>query len=481
MKKYFFALLVFIISYPALSQSQSITENEEFISNIKVLESWIKAQMEYRELPGMSIGIVYDQELIYSKGFGFSNLELKTPATPKTVYRIASITKTFTATAIMQLRDDGKLSLDDPIKKYLPWFEIKNPFPEAPEITIRHLITHTSGLPREAAFPYWTDRKFPTIEEIASALPNQEMIYASETKYKYSNLGLALAGEIVSVVSGVPYEKYIHENILESLHMESTSVFLSEKEKTEIAIPYSKRLSDGTRKIMPFTDSKGISSAANISSNVEDLSRYVSLQLRNGKQEGSQILKGSTLSEMHRIQWLNESWTSGHGLGFGVWKHDKYTVVGHGGWVAGNRTQISFIPKEKTGVIVMTNSDDGSPGFFAGKILAQFTPIIKNAVAPETRVSEVDPSWEKYVGMYTDPSWFDTEIMIFNNQLVMNSYSFPPEDNPGSEIMVLTPEGENTFRMAGENGNGELLIFELDENDEVVKVKVGENYIFPKK
>ena len=108
MKQYFFALLVFIISYPVLSQS--ITENEEFISNTKVLESWIKAQMEYRELPGISVGIIYDQELIYSKGFGFSNLELKTPATPKTVYRIASITKTFTVTAIMQLRNDGKLS-----------------------------------------------------------------------------------------------------------------------------------------------------------------------------------------------------------------------------------------------------------------------------------------------------------------------------------------------------------------------------------
>ncbi len=465
--------------YPIFSQTESTNENQEIVSNIKVLESWIRAQMEYRELPGISIGIVYDQKLIYANGFGYSNLEKEIPASPSTVYRIASITKTFTATALMQLRDDGKLSLDDPIKKYLTWFDIKNPFPDSPEITIRQLITHTSGLPREAAFPYWTDREFPAIEEIAKALPDQEMTYASETKYKYSNLGLALAGEIVAVVSGMPYEKYIRENIFEPLQMENSSVFLSEKEKSEIAVPYSKRLSDGRREIMPFTDSKGITPAANISSNVEDLVKYVSMQFGSGIKDSAQIVKGSTLREMHRIQWLNESWTSGRGLGFGVWKQGDYTVVGHGGWVAGNRTQISFIPKEKVGVIVMTNSDDGSPNFFAAKILAQFTPLLKKAYGEEKKTQEFDPAWQKFAGTYTDPSWYETEILIFNNSLIMNSYSFPPEDNPTSEIMVLTPEGKNTFRMV--EGNGELVVFELDKNDKVVKIKVGENYIFPKK
>lgn len=467
--------------FPLASQSNSIIENEEFTSNIKVLELWIDAQMEYRELPGMSIGIVYDQELIYAKGFGYSNLEQKTSATPQTVYRIASITKTFTATALMQLRDEGKLSLDDPIKKYLPWFSIKNSFPDAPEITIRQLITHTSGLPREAAFPYWTDRNFPSLEEIATTLPNQEMIYASETEYKYSNLGLALAGEIVSVVSGMPYYEYIKENIFDPLKMKSSRVFLSEKEKGEIATPYTKRLSDGTREVMPFTDSKGLTPAANISSNVVDLSQYISLQFSNGEKEGIQILKGSTLREMHRVQWLHDSWTSGQGLGFRVWKQGDNTAVGHGGWVAGNRTQISFIPKEKVGVIVMTNSDDGSPNFFASRILSQFTPILSKAFDEEKPSPKFDPSWKKFVGTYIDPSYYETEILIFNNSLIMNGYSFPPEDNPASEIVVLYPEGKNTFRRSGENGNGELVVFELDENGKVVRVKTGENYIFPKK
>ena len=96
-------------------------------------------------------------------------------------------------------------------------------------------------------------------------------------------------------------------------------------------------------------------------------------------------------------------------------------------------------------------------------------------------VAKADPDWRNYVGNYVDASWFDTEVMIYKDQLVMNSYSFPPEDQPDSEIKILTPVSKNTFRMNGPNGNGELVVFEMDKNNKVVRIKVGENYIFPKK
>lgn len=117
--------------------------------------------MAYAGLPGLSIGIGYDQGLIWSRGFGLANVAQNVAAKPNTIYRISSITKLFTATTILQLRDGGYLQLDDPITKlddpitkYLPWFNIQNRHPDAPPITIRHLLTHTSGIPREAAFPY---------------------------------------------------------------------------------------------------------------------------------------------------------------------------------------------------------------------------------------------------------------------------------------------------------------------------------------
>lgn len=184
----FFLLFSFAIHSFLFSQNISIENHPEVAANLQIIETWIESQLEYNNLPGLSVAIVYDQELVWKKGFGYADVEKRTPMTPQTLFRIASVTKLFTSTAIMQLRDQGKLRLDDPVEKYLPWFKINNRFPDAPTITIHHLMTHTSGLPREAAFLYWTDHKFPTLEQIKEKLPQQESIYPAETKWKYCKL-----------------------------------------------------------------------------------------------------------------------------------------------------------------------------------------------------------------------------------------------------------------------------------------------------
>ncbi len=480
MKKilYYFLITALIFS-SSWSQDSRVTNKLEVSSAVLLVETWIRAQVEYYNLPGLSVGIVHDQDLIWSKAFGFADVNRKTPMTPQTIFRIASITKLFTSTAIMQLRDQGKLQLDDAIKKYLPWFNIKNQFPNAPQITIRQLMTHTSGLPREAAFPYWTDHKFPTLEQIIDALPSQETIYPSESKWKYSNLGMALLGQIVEAASGENYEDYILNHILKPLQMNSTSVQLSEEQKTQLATGYGRRLPDGTRKIMPFTDSKGLTPAANMSSTVEDLAKFASLQFRDGKVEGNQILKGSTLREMQRIHWLQPSWNSGWGLGFSIWHRDNKTFTGHGGWVAGYRTQLLICPAEKIAVIVMSNAEDGSPSFFANKIFDIVASAIKKATVLPIEIPEIEPIWKKYIGKYSDPTDWEYEVMILNNRLVLYGDDYPPEENPNAGIIDLTPVSEHTFRMTGENGDGELLIFETGSDSSVVRIKKGENYIYP--
>ena len=144
-----------------MSLAAKLLADNEVASSLELLSAWTESQMAYRGQPGLSLGVIYDQELIWSKGFGYADLASQKPADSTTVYRIASITKLFTATAILQLRDEGKLQLDDPVAHHLPWFTVQNSFTDAPEITIRQLLTHTSGLPREAASPYWNDRNFP--------------------------------------------------------------------------------------------------------------------------------------------------------------------------------------------------------------------------------------------------------------------------------------------------------------------------------
>jgi CubicO group peptidase (beta-lactamase class C family) len=475
-----FFIVVFLLCSLSNAQPGSPLPNPEFSSAVALLEHWIDNQMAHRGLPGLALGVVYDQQLIYARGFGTSDIEKKTAVTPSTIFRMASITKLFTSTAIMQLRDAGKLQLDDPVAKHLPWFRYKNTFPDGPQVTIRHLLTHTSGLPREAPFPYWTDHKFPTREQMIGAFSTQESVFEPFTKYKYSNLGMAILGEVVAEVSGLTYEKYVHTNILVPLGMSSSSVVIPEREKHRLATGYGRRMSDGSHRISEFVDAKGLIPAANLSSTVEDMARFAMLQFREGKAGGGQILKGSTIREMHRPHWVQPSWRSGWGLGWGVSKSDERVTVGHGGWVGGYRTQLTVSPSEKVAVIVMTNSDDGIPSFFANRAMSMLAPILKKIMLPPVPEALPDARWTRYVGTYTDPFGWEAEVMVFNKKLVIYDYSYPPEENPLGELTELTPEGADTFRMTGENGSGERVVFELDANGKVVRVKTGENYMFPK-
>ena len=228
-------------------------------------------------------------------------------------------------------------------------------------------------------------------------------------------------------------------------------------------------------------DSRGLVSAANISSTVEDLARWASFHMLEGKNTPGQVLKGSTLREMHRVQWLGTSWRSGAGLGFSVSKDDSRVTYGHGGWVGGNRSQLTISPKEKVGVIVMVNADDGVPGLFANRAMAMLAPVIaKLTAAPAPAAPKADPAWVKYIGTYTDPSGWDTKVMIMNDKLVMYGYSYPPEDDPSGSIAELTPEGNGVFRLGGDDGSGELVIFELGPDGKVVRIKAEENYLYPK-
>jgi D-alanyl-D-alanine carboxypeptidase len=479
MKTLSLVLLLPLLSVAVVrAQDAPLAKHPEVASSLRMLEAWIESQMAYRGLPGMSVGIVYDQDLIWSKGFGYSDVDHKTPATPQTIYRMASVTKLFTATAIMQLRDAGKLHLDDPIADSLPWFKIRPRVPDAPPITVRQLLTHTSGLPRDAAFPYWMENNFPTREQMIESLPKQEAVFAPETKWKYSNLALSLAGEMVSAVSGEPYEVYIQKHLLEPLGMRSTSIIFPEEHKSRLAIGYGRRMPDGNREIRPFMDCKGVTPAANLSSTVEDLARFIALQMRDGTLEDTQILKGSTLREMHRVHWLEPDWKSGQGLGFQIERDGERTLIGHGGTLAGYRTQIMISLEEKVGVIVLTNADDGNPASYVKQVFNWVAPAIKKATARPPKVAEPDPEWSYYVGKYRNP-WGDSQVLILNHELVVIN---PTLDNPKESMLRLIPEGQHTFRITAEKKNpgaiGELAVFEFGPDGHVIRMWVGENYTY---
>lgn len=451
-----------------------LADKPEVASNLRLLEAWIESKLAYDSQPAMNIGIVYDQELIWAKSYGFADLEKKRTAALDDIYMIASQTKMFTALAILKLRDEGRLRLDDPVRTHIPAFRIKNRFSGAPEITVGQLLSHTSGLPSEAAFPYWMDFNFPEMEQILERLPEQETVYPSETKWKYSNLAYALAGEIVAVVSGMPFEEYIRRNFFGPLGMTSSSVSISPELRERLARGYGRRMPDGTRQPRPFTDARGMTACGGFSSTVEDMARFASWVFRLRESGGTEILKSSTIREMQRVHWLMPDWSGGWGLGFAITRAGQRTIVGHGGWVAGYRTNLSMSLDEKVAVITMQNTDDATT-LVVDRVFDLVVPAINRAVAGEKVSSGPDPRWEKYVGLYRN-AFGDAQVLIHLDKLVKIN---PTVADPAGSMSTLVPAGEHSFRVEGSGwgSHGELVTFELGPDGGVTRMKEGENYL----
>jgi CubicO group peptidase (beta-lactamase class C family) len=472
-------LLVIAILASGLVQAQSTADHPKVAPALKLIEIWIDAEIAYKEIPGMSVGIVYDQELIWSKGFGYANIEKKIPASPSKIYSICSISKLFTSISVMQLRDQGKLNLDDPVGKYLSWFTIKDTYPDAQEITLRGILTHSSGLPRESDYPYWTgpEHYFPTREEIIEKLSKQEELYPADTYFQYSNLGLTLAGEAVAAVSGQPYAEYVKHHILDPLGLQSTSPEIpAEHEGGRLAAPYSSRLRDGNRKAIPFYLVNGVAPAAGFASTVEDLGRFASWQFRLLEKGGTEVLAANTLKEMHRVHWLDPNWKTTWGLGFSVWRHKEKTFIGHSGGCPGYRTQLAMCPQEKIAIVAMTNANDVSPGFYANRIFDIIAPAIKEAIEKPEQEKKAYPDLEKYVGRYERPLGREMYVLIMDGELTAISLL---TDNPLDSLTKLKHIEENTFRRVRDDGNlGEKIVFELGPDDKVTRLIWHSNYLY---
>ena len=456
----------------AADSKTAVLEKPEVAAAIEVFDAWADWTVRHREQPGVSIGIVYDQDLIWSKGYGLANLNGKTPATPATAYRIASISKVFTATALLQLRDAGKLQLDDPVSKWIPELKPAKVDSSSPVITIRHLLTHTSGIPREVDGTYWNDMSFPSREQMLVTLNRMGVVMAPEKEWKYSNVALSLAGYVVEAASGEPYAEYVARHILSPLGMSGTRVIPSSDMPT-LATGYGIRIPGKPRRVEPFLNAAYMVPAANLASTVQDLAKFASLQFRDGAAGGAQILKGTTLGEMHRVQWLQPDWKSGWGLGWGVSRRDDKVRIGHGGAVPGHRTAISLLPAEKFGVIVLTNAEDGKPHLYVNQAYAIVAPVLAKAVAVEATEPKADPAWQKFAGVY---SFEDDEIhvAILDGKLTIFD---PSEDNPWEGKVTLEPVSGNVFRMKDGDQEGETVTFVLDASGRVMRFEAPGYYL----
>ncbi len=258
--KFIIALAIYVLLNPLITfsqETQKIINHPAFDSNIRLLETWIQSQIHYGKMPGASVGVIYNGDLIYRKGFGNEDLESKIPATPDSRYRISSQSKVFTAIGIMILRDEGKLNLDDSIENYLSWLKFKPLQETDPPVTIRQLLTHSSGLSRDIG-SHWTDFKFPTQDEFRKLASSNKLtlVHPPYTEWKYSNNAFTLLGEIIEAVSGKSYEDFIEEKILLPLNMSATRVVQDKSYQSTLAVGYGRKMPDGSRQKFEYVDVK---------------------------------------------------------------------------------------------------------------------------------------------------------------------------------------------------------------------------------
>lgn len=471
-----FPTLLFVLLVAAAPAAAEESPDSPVQAGITLLDTWIQAQLEHGGLPGLVIGIVHDQELVWVKAYGHASLDPPLPMSEDSIFRIASHSKLFTAITVMRARDAGKLRLDDPVTEYLPWFDIRNRHPEARPVTVRHLLTHTAGLPRESIHPAWTDFEFPEVEALRETVSDQETTYATETKWKYSNLGFTLAGMVAEDATGDSFADLVTDGILGPLGMDSTSVGqVPADQRDRLATGYGRRMPEGPREVFPFVDARSFDPATGLSSTVPDMLRFLSWQMRVRDRRSEEILASNTLLEMQRVHWLQSSWDSGWGLGFSVRHTEDRDLIGHGGGYPGYRTQTQLSPEEKIGVVVFTNSGDGDPGRYLNKAFEWVAPALAASRAEKEEPAVWSSDWDIYLGTYRRRNG-DTAVLRQENDLVILS---PLSEDPSGSKGVLKPtDTPHVFRLVsdGYGAHGELVRFDVNDAGEVTQVFVGVNY-----
>jgi CubicO group peptidase (beta-lactamase class C family) len=348
----FFLLL---ISFFASTQSVDLVGMEVK----KVIDSTYQSLIKKNKVKGLSLAIVDQGKLVYAQGYGFENEEKKIPATSKSIYRVGSITKSFTALSLMQLQEQGKLHLDDELKQHIPEFSIGFQNNTAHPIYLRKILSHTSGLPSDVMNGFFTENP-PAVDSLIAQAKQLKMSYPNAYSHAYSNFGYALLGEVVERRSEKDYELYIRDQIFAPLKMTSSFIKLGEGMVTPPSYFKNELIDEPLIRDAP---------AGLIHSNVEDMSNYLLMYLGKGKFGDKRLVDSLAILEMEKDQTTDLVLENQGQFGLGLYSVTHYLkngndsslvhVIGHGGDTYSFHADMKYIPELGVGVIVLTNSSSG--------------------------------------------------------------------------------------------------------------------------
>ncbi|EHJ00558.1 Beta-lactamase [Clostridium sp. DL-VIII] len=414
-------------------------------NNFQDLDDFLSEYMKKWRIPGMAVGIIKNDELIYCNGLGLSDVNKNLNVTEDTLFAIGSASKSFTSLSIGILVDEGKLDLDTPIKKYMPSFEMQNKYAEE-HLTLRDMLCHRSGLPRHDIL--WYTNPSLSRKELVDRIKYLEFSKDFRETWQYNNLMYATAGYLVELVTGITWEEFVKSRILEPLGMNSTNFSVDvSKKSSDYSKPYAQKGEEINE--IDFRKLDAVAPAGSMNSNLTDMLKWLNLHLNKGKVNGKQIISEKTISELHSPQLpceliplkFDELQFSSYGLGWFVEAYRGRKHVNHGGNIDGFCSYTSFLPDENIGVVILTNLNnpvcampiayhiyDKLLGYdhsdFSEKLQAEAETMLKamKSATKPTKISKKENlspshSLEEYKGIYENPGYGSLKIEVKDNSL----------------------------------------------------------------
>ncbi|MCK5576807.1 MAG: beta-lactamase family protein [Dehalococcoidales bacterium] len=319
------------------------------------IDEYIQQQMEYGDIPGLSVAIVQHGEILYLKGFGVTSLSNPSPVTPQTVFDLASISKSFTALGVMLLANEGLIDLDTTVQHYLADFQPDDP--RASQITVRQLLNQTSGLPGTFSEPLIYYQGSDAMRKMLAAVNRVHLNQEPGLSFEYANINYAILGALVERLSGVTFEDYMQQEVFTPMGMTSTTLYPEEAAKLERADGHQPMFGQVVARNIPYF--RSASPVGWVMSSAEDMVRWLTMLLNKGGIDQRQIFPAAVISEMQTpaATFVENDQVLSYGIGLYIKQEPDLTpIIWHGGDTPNFLSDMLLIPDQQFGVVVLTNS-----------------------------------------------------------------------------------------------------------------------------
>nr|WP_187361292.1 serine hydrolase domain-containing protein [Phytoactinopolyspora mesophila] len=436
---------------------------------VTYFESWLEFRQRYSRIPGVQAAVWFDDDLLLSRAYGYADTEAGISLTPRHLFRIASHSKTFTATAVLQLTEKGVLRLDDTLEQWLPWLTGQ----PLSGITVRELLGHSAGVIRDGHdSDFWQlADEFPDEAALRKIASDRAEVVPANERFKYSNIGYSLLGLVIAAASGQDYQAYVREHIIDQLGLPNTGPEYDPARATEYACGYSALAYADHRVRIDHVDTAAMAPATGFYSTAEDVVRYAAAHFHGDVR----LLTDASKRLMQRAEWKVEGTDGEYGLGLSRAEIGGRLVFGHGGGYPGHITRTFFDPEDRLAVSVLTNAIDGPAEELAVTLLRLVN--LAESGAHDTDAGSDHAGLHRFTGRFAN-LWRAADVVLLGGQLYLLA---PTAADPTHAPAKLSVIDDHTLRMTGGVGYasyGETLSYEFS-GDTVMSIRGATGTSYP--